>query len=129
MERKSKKDIIIMTEKFTPFFLKECRENTEVAEYRRQLMKFELTVEHIEPPKSLPGEKTILDSLPNEEGRIALSEVLSDICFNSLMLMDSLKSALDIAFDNLEPRVTVFIVSPHFDPGLKEYEKVGTSFK
>ena len=55
---------------------------------------------------------------------MSLSTVLGDILFNTVMMMDSLKSGLDIAFEHLDQRVTVFLVSPDFDLGLKEREKV-----
>ena len=126
MERKSKEDVVIMTEKLAPFIQTGCREKEEVYEYRKRMLCFDKISDSNKPPEHQSGEKAILDHLTKAGSAdgIMLFDVLSDMCFNSMMSIETLKSALDIAFSNLEQRVTVFIVSPYCDVELKDHEKV-----
>ena len=125
VERKSKEDVIIMTEKFSPFAETDYKENTEVIKYRNQLLNFN-KVEITKVLEPLSCETTILDCLERTEGTVVtLSDVLSDVCFNTLMDMGIMKSALDMAFGDLEQRVTVFIVGSDCNLNLKDHEKVG----
>ena len=126
MERKSKEDVVIMTEKLAPFIQTECREREEVYEYRKRLICFDQISDSNKPPEHQSGETAILNHLTKAGSAdgIMLFDVLSDMCFNSMMSIETLKSALDIAFSNLEQRVTVFLVSPHCDLELKDHEKV-----
>ena len=122
VERKSKEEVVMMTEQLTPILRTNSKESVLVTEYRKQLQIVES--ENLSALKNT----VILNSLKSGESPISLSEVLGDILFNSVMVKETLKSALDIAFGYLDQRVTIFIVSPDFDLGLKEYEKVCAPF-
>ena len=130
VERKSKEEVVMMTEQLTPIVRTNSKESVLVTEYRKQLKSFDGRVDPGNvSAQQLAVEKTvILDSLKSDESPILLSKVLGDILFNSVMVMETLKSALDIAFGYLDQRVTILIVSPDFDLGLKEYDKVCAPF-
>ena len=114
----------MMAETLSPTVETNNRESTLVTEYRKQLMTFNGSVEDFSTLQTALESTVILKSLINKESPMSLSTVLGDILFNTVMMMDSLKSGLDIAFEHLDQRVTVFLVSPDFDLGLKEREKV-----
>ena len=114
-----------MTETFSPFAETDYKENTEVIKYRKQLINFN-KVEITKVLEPLSCATTILDCLERTEATVVtLSDVLSDVCFNTLMDMEIIKSALDMAFGDLEQRVTVFIVGSDCSLNLKDHEKVG----
>ena len=134
VERKSKEEVVMMIEQLTPIFGTNSKEDLPITEYRKQLQSVNKRVEpeNLSPLQIALDQNTIiLDSLKSKELPIPLSKVLGDILFNTAMVMETLKSALDVAFGYLDQRVTIFTVTPDFDLGLKEYEKVCTpsSFK
>ena len=68
---------------------------------------------------------TLFDYLSSPQKELVISEIMKDICFNSLVHHTNLKKALDVALQNLDQKVNLVIIDPFETMTITSaYEKV-----